>query len=287
MTPEEAQEQLVVGIAATAEAMGTPLSEATLVVMAGDLVEFPLGDVMEALRRTRREHPGRLTIAAVFERLRNAPRVMTADEAWSLCLRKEPWNEERTCILPRAALVAWYAAADAYRDGDKIGARMAFKGAWPAAVAEHGREIAISEGWDREDRDRAIEQAVAEGMIAADTARAHGVLIEGPIGRQGDAPAQIEGPENGEAGVAELTRNIISDFADHLRDQSAAKKATEERVDLAEAMVRHGRAPDFEAGLEQIGSMTDEEKAALVISIQNAELAEMGKLREAQSDVSA
>lgn len=276
MTPNE-QDRMVAGISATAESMGAPLSEGALVLMAADLAAFPLADVVEALQRTRREHHGRLTIAAVFERLPGASRTMTADEAWSLVLQKEPWNEERTCVLPQAALTAWYAGADVYRVGDQIGARMAFKGAWPAAVAEHGAAVAVSEGWDREDRTRAIEQAVAEGLIGPDKARAHGVLIEGT----GDAePARIERPESADTVPVEQTRNLISQFADNLRGQAAARKTAEENANLAEAMVRHGRAPDFDTGLHRVETMPGAERAALTVSMQEAELAEMAPLAD-------
>ena len=277
MTPNE-QERLVAEISSTAEVMGTPLSEGALVLMAGDLAAFPLPDVIAALQRTRREHQGRLTIAAIFERLPNAPRTMTADEAWSMVLRKEPWNEERTCVLPRAAMTAWYAAADLYRAGDRIGARMAFKGAWPAAVAEHGSEVAISEGWNREDRARAIEQAVAERMIGRDRAWLYGV----EIGGQDETSAQIEGPKHS----PEFMRERIAEITDILAGKTDAR-AIEEKVELAEAMVRLGHAPNSDAGVKQVEAMTGEEKAALAASIKDTELAEMANLRKDRTDVDA
>ena len=271
-------ERVVGAIGLTDEAMGGSLSKAAIKLIAGDLAEYPEVDVLHALERVRREHHGRLTIAAIFERLRNAPRTMTSDEAWSLVLQKEPWNEERTCVLPQAALTAWWAAADVYRAGDRIGARMAFKGAWPAAVAEHGDAMAISEGWDREDRARAIEQAVAEGLLTVEQARPYGVL---PAPDPDAGVPALAGPEADDSVPKPKVESFISRFADVLRGQQADREAASRDVDLAHAMVKHGRATDVEAALVEIREITDAARADLAAELQRAELAEMKSIRAA------
>lgn len=265
--------RVVGAIGLTDEVMGGgSLSKEAIKMIAVDLTRYPEADVLRALERVRRECHGRLTTAAIFERLAGAPRVLTADEAWAVCLRKEPWDEERTCVLPRAALVAWHAAAAVYRDGDKIGARMAFKGAWPAALAEHGAEIAVSEGWNRADRTRAIEEALAEGLVTVDQVRPYGVLpAPSAETRALPGPSAVPKPE---------IENVISRFADVLRGRADQDKQARRDVDLAFAMEKHGRSPDHPTALKEICGMTEEQKTSLAHDLKHAELATMSSLRD-------
>ena len=297
MKPNE-QERLIAEIACTAEALGPPLSEGALVKFAGVLAEHPLDDVLAALDRTLREHSGRLTVAVVLDRLPGASRPLKADEAWSLTLREEPWNETRTCILPEACYRAWRSAEDLY-DHDKVGARMAFRDAWPAAVAEYGMDVRVSEGHDREDRKRAVEAAQADGRLTAAQAVPYGVL---PAPAPSDEPPAVALPApetakptaNGAARPVGADtaqhpggRGFIGQFGDLLRDQAAEREASARDVDLAFAMVKIGRADDSAAALAEIRDMPEAGKAELASEIREAELSAMRAMRNAAPPPSA
>ena len=62
-------ETLLKAIATTAHLMNTDLSADAARMFAADLAEYSEGAVLDALMRTRREHSGRLTVAAVLKRI--------------------------------------------------------------------------------------------------------------------------------------------------------------------------------------------------------------------------
>ena len=62
--PRDDIDDLIDALAVTAELTGTDLTKAAVKVMARDLRVYPLGQVLGALTRCRRELKGRLTIAS-------------------------------------------------------------------------------------------------------------------------------------------------------------------------------------------------------------------------------
>ncbi|MCG8999817.1 hypothetical protein LH418_15605, partial [Laribacter hongkongensis] len=77
-------EQILQAIMVTAELTGAELSPAAQAVMVDDLMAYPLPAVLSALTRCRRELTGRLTLAAVIDRLADADGRPGAEEAWGL-----------------------------------------------------------------------------------------------------------------------------------------------------------------------------------------------------------
>lgn len=161
--------KILYALGITAELLGTPLSSDALSVMAGDLMEMAPteNDVLNALVKLRREHKGRLTLAAVIDRLPNSP--MGPDAAWEVAMHLGVGDEEATIVAPKAILRAFPYSLWNY--GDKIAARMAFKDAFPEAARRHGMRYQVSEGNDPNRREPAILEALRNGLIASGTAQ--------------------------------------------------------------------------------------------------------------------
>ena len=94
MAPRDDAVELLQALAVTAELTGTELSEPAARVMANDLAAYPVQQVLGALTRCRRELKGRLTVAAILERLddgRPGP-----NEAWAMIPQDEAVNGNPT-----------------------------------------------------------------------------------------------------------------------------------------------------------------------------------------------
>lgn len=174
----------------TAEVLGTPLSPAAAKLMLADLAPYPEPAVLEALARCRREVTGRLTLAAIIERLddgRPGP-----EAAWAGC----PRDEGETVVWTEEQREAFGVAAALLAEGDRVGARMAFLEAYRRLVAEARaarRPVtwAVSLGHDVAGREGPIREALAAGRLAARDAA--GYLPEGVVSER---PALPAGPES-------------------------------------------------------------------------------------------
>jgi len=190
-------------LAVTAELCGSDLSEAAGKVIVADLAAYPPEAVLLALTRVRREHKGRLTLAAILERLpedRPGP-----EEAWASI----PKDEYTTAVLTVEANLAAGPAMAIYLDGDKVGARMAFREGYLKLVADAKArgipaEWVVSPGWDGAGRIEPIAEAVKLGRITTDVAMHHmsddmarGRLTELVYG--GSSGEAIAGPKSAEA----------------------------------------------------------------------------------------
>lgn len=116
--PKDDAIDLLEAVAVTAELTGTELSKIAARVMADDLAGYPVAQVLDALTRCRRELKGKLTIAAVIERIddgRPGP-----EEAWAMI----PIAEAQTAVLNEEMSQA--IPYDLIERGDTIAARMAF-----------------------------------------------------------------------------------------------------------------------------------------------------------------
>jgi len=164
-----ASKKLLEAMAVTAELMGTDMSEAAARVFAADLARYPEPWVFGALERCRREVSGRLTLAAVIERMDDGrPGI---EEAWSMM----PRDESTTVVWTREMAVAFGAAAPLVTAGDLVAARMAFKERYQRelSTARNAGELPrweVSPGHDKNGRVGVIEQAVALGRISQERA---------------------------------------------------------------------------------------------------------------------
>jgi hypothetical protein len=153
-------------LAVTAELCGTDLSTAAASVLAEELSAYDERLILGALARVRRELKGRLTMAAILERIddgRPGP-----DEAWAMIPRSEAesvvWTDEMS---------ECWGALDQIADGPAK--RAAFIERYRRAVADArdaGRPVrwTPSLGWDASGRDAALEQAVQMGRLSREHA---------------------------------------------------------------------------------------------------------------------
>jgi hypothetical protein len=164
MAPKDDRIVLLEALAVTAELTGTELSEAAARVMASDLAAYPVPQVLVALTRCRRELKGKLTIAAIIERMddgRPGP-----DEAWAMI----PMNEDDSCVWTTEMQEAWGIAYPLLQSGDKIGARMAFREAY-ARLVSNARAEQVAPRWqpslghDPSGREPVLEEAVRVGRL--------------------------------------------------------------------------------------------------------------------------
>lgn len=167
MTLEE-KEQVLRTLVATAEVMGGEMKPTTALVMAQDLDEYPFHEVMTALNRVRKEATGKLTLKAIIDMLSPGRDWLSANEAWSLAMPAA--DERNTVVWTREARDAFNIALPLLEEGDKIGSRMAFIAAYERSVsiakaAGGAPKVEVSEGWDKQLRAVAVDQAVNRGLL--------------------------------------------------------------------------------------------------------------------------
>lgn len=162
MTPEQ-EARLALALCATAEAIGQTLTANAARVIAGDLAQYPSEAVAAALKVCRQELTGRLTLAAILQRLHAADGRPGKDEAWSIAL--SACDEYDTVVMTEEIQLALNAARPVLEAGDKIGARMAFIGAYERLVSQarakaQPAQWSVSIGFDPGRRVVAIAAAV-------------------------------------------------------------------------------------------------------------------------------
>lgn len=170
MNFDDKETQISQALTVCAELTGTQLSSAALNVMLDDLLDYDLSAVLEALNRCRRELTGRLTLAAVLQRIDSG--LPSADEAFGMLV--DGWrNEALTVVVPKIAMeAAGNGAWDLFAAGDKTGARMAFRQAYERLAARvRGKpEWFVSKGHDRCHQAAAVMAAVKAGRLSAESA---------------------------------------------------------------------------------------------------------------------
>ncbi len=121
---------VIEAIAVTAELCGRTFSPAAAAVFAGDLDGFSEQAVLVALTRCRKEVRGMLTLQDVVSRIDDGrPGV---EQAWAML----PHDENTSTVWTEEMAQAWGVSMPLLNDGDRVGARMAFKEAYTKQVAE-------------------------------------------------------------------------------------------------------------------------------------------------------
>lgn len=167
-------EKIMQAIAVTAELTGTQLSGDAMYVMAEDLLAYPLDKVLIALERCRRELKGRLTQAAILERIDDG--WQSAEEAFNTLVAG--WESEHLSILTtHTAMHAAESASALFNIGDKYRAGLAFKTAYERIVSEKKAkgiqpDWYVSAGLDKEQLAQLVTEAAATGKITNDYALA-------------------------------------------------------------------------------------------------------------------
>lgn len=161
---------LLQAVAVTAELCGRTFSEGAARVFVDDLSAYPEAATIKALARCRREVRGVLTVQDVVSRLDDGrPGV---EEAWA----GVPYDESQSVVWTSEMAEAYGCARRLLDEGDKVGARMAFKEAYLRLIADArdlGKPVRWepSLGYDQHGRWQALQHAVAQGRIGIERAR--------------------------------------------------------------------------------------------------------------------
>lgn len=172
--------RLALAIVATAEVLGQTLTADAAELMADDLADYPAEAVGAALKACRRQLAGKLTLAAILERVQAADGRPGKDEAWSIGLSSS--DEFETVVLTEEIRQAMAAAAPILKVGDKVGARMAFLSTYERLVQQaRGAAVpvswSISVGFDAQRRIAAVEQAERLGRVSPAIAAEQRLLL--------------------------------------------------------------------------------------------------------------
>lgn len=159
---------LAAAVCATAETLGQTLSAGAAKLIAEDLADYQPQDIRAALQACRRELTGKLTLAAILQRVQAADGRPEPNEAWALALGAS--DETDSAVLTEEIQLAMGASQAVLDAGDKIGARMAFLSAYQRFVDAARREAkpvrwALSMGYDPQRRVAAVQAAVRLGRL--------------------------------------------------------------------------------------------------------------------------
>jgi hypothetical protein len=166
MLSDHDQEQLVRLLVATAEVIGDQLRPNAALFMVSDLSAYPLPLLERALAGCRRELKGKLSLAAILERIDDGH--PSPNEAWAIAMRAE--DEGATVVWTEQTRDAWSAALPLVEAGDRIAARPAFLEVYTrllkeARAAQKTATHQVSLGADASGRDGVLQQAVAAGHL--------------------------------------------------------------------------------------------------------------------------
>lgn len=214
----EKLEVLSKAITVTCELTDTAWREEIKAEVVAELMSFDTQMVLNALSRCRRELTGRLTLAAILQRMDCG--LPSADEAFGL-LSEGLKNEHLTVVVPEIALLAMGQGAQALLDlGDKTGARMAFRGAYERmaeALKVRGEmgQWTVSAGLDKQQMAAAVQEAVRLGRLPAQQA-----LLLLPSGAEAvrheletGEPLRLECKQQGQQQVAKLLETLSVSMA--------------------------------------------------------------------------
>ena len=157
--------EIIKALAVTAEICGGEMSDAAARVMLADLSEYPDEKVLEALKRVRRENKGRLTLAAILERIDTGH--PGAEEAWAMF----PKSESDSGVVTQEMATAWGIAGPLYDEGDHIGARMAFKETYERELKNGNMpNWFLSGGHDKNGQEAAAIEGIRKGRLPVEMA---------------------------------------------------------------------------------------------------------------------
>lgn len=187
--------ELSMAICATAETLGQTLSAPAAKLMAEDLAEHTMDAIANALWACRREVTGKLTLAAILQRIQAADGRPGKDEAWAIAMTTN--DEFETVVLTDEIQLALAAAKPVLDAGDKVGARMAFISAYERLVGqarEDNKQVNwhVSVGFDADRRTQAITKAVQMQRISHERGQLYlEDLSIAPVSEDGRAVAAL------------------------------------------------------------------------------------------------
>ncbi|MFG3451188.1 hypothetical protein [Stutzerimonas stutzeri] len=182
-------------VCATAETLGQTISPGAAKMIAEDLADYPAEDIRAALQACRRELTGKLTLAAILQRVQAADGRPEPNEAWALALAAS--DEFDSVVLTDEIQLALGAARAILDAGDKVGARMSFLSAYQRQVDTARREgkpvrWKLSPGFDQQRRLMAVEEAGRLGRLPAPVVQEYRAqLTHEPVTQDGAAIAGL------------------------------------------------------------------------------------------------
>lgn len=170
MLTDHESDQVLELVYATAEVLGQEIRPTAAVLITDDLSGYPFAEIRRALARCRAELHGKLTLAAIIDRLPSANTHLLPNEAWALALRST--DESETVVWTPEIARAFGVAKPVLSGGDRIGARMAFLAAYEreaeTAKAEGRQPVwQVSLGHDPQRRELVLQEAVDAGKLPA------------------------------------------------------------------------------------------------------------------------
>lgn len=155
---------------ATMPIFGIEASKPTKLIWWNLLAAYEFADVSRAFAqhlKTSKFAPRPADIIEIIDTMRPDGRI-GAEEAWAMI----PKDEGTSAVVTDEMLRAWGVAQELYDDGDRIGARMAFKDAYTrlteqSKLAGKKPTWTLSQGWDVKGREAVIVEAVRLGRLDA------------------------------------------------------------------------------------------------------------------------
>ena len=169
-----------------------------------------------------------MTLADIIERMDSADGRPNGDEAWSNALIA--MDESQTVVWTSEAKEAWEIARPCMVINDRVGARMAFKGAYDRLVEasrakKQPAQWNASLGWDTDNRREVLEAAVLAGRLTNDQA-------------QGLLPAPAPDP-----GVAKAFVRLITHNGDVVDNEAHDREVHRRRIDELRQILARKAAP--------------------------------------------
>ena len=152
-------------------AAGKSFTPAAISSIFDDFESFEFEQVDAALKHYRKTAKFAPTAFDIITLLSSANKRLTADEAWS----RLPKSERDTVVWSEEMAGAYAIIYDLLVDGDKIAARMAFKGAYDrlcneSVLMQKPLAITVSIGYDKNLIEPTLQRAIESGQISQKTA---------------------------------------------------------------------------------------------------------------------
>ncbi len=215
MLVDHEQDHLVDLLIATAEVIGDQMRPTTAAYMVQDLACYTMPVLEAALAGCRRELKGRLSLAAVLERIDDGHPA--PNEAWAVAIQAA--DERATVVWTTLTQQAWSTALPLVLVGDKIAARPAFLEAYgrllkEARAARRPATYAPSLGFDAACRHAALSDALAKGLLQHEQVSQH-LELAAPSPTFNPV-ALLAGKVEASPGASEKTRARLAELAREL-----------------------------------------------------------------------
>jgi hypothetical protein len=161
-------QRIIEQIAVTAELCGAELSKAAIDVMLDDLSIYSDNQVLQSLAMVRRS--GRFSLSSIIENIDDGR--PNPEEAWAMI----PRSEDETVVMTSEMVIAFGVAQPLLAEGDRVAARMAFLEKYREELKKSralGQAVkwSASLGFDKDQREQALTEAVESGKLKARHAR--------------------------------------------------------------------------------------------------------------------